>query len=123
MERRSENHLYLTYALLEAGRCAAPWAEHDPSSRPQAVAEAEQHLKEAEQRADYAAYRLILADLHVARAHLAWLAGDSDKLRAHCQQAVAICDAPDCGYAWARQDAASLLARPLPPSAAPPPSP
>jgi hypothetical protein len=93
-------------------------AEHDPANRAHIVTEASQYLREAEQRADYAGYRLIQADLHVARAHLAWLAGDQQKMHDECQQAIAICDDSDCGYAWAREDAEALLAR----SATPPPS-
>ena len=30
-------------------------------------------------------------------------------MRRHCDEAIAICDAPDCGYAWAKQDAQALL--------------
>ena len=64
---------------------------------------------EAEQRPTDAGYRLILADLHVARAELAQLAGDDEAMRDHCREAIAICDEPDCGYAWAKQDAQALL--------------
>lgn len=113
--RRSGYHFYLTYALLEGGHCAVMRAEHDATNRTQSVAEANRYLNEAEQRAKDAGYRLILADLHVARAHLAWLAGDSQKMRDQCQHAIAICNQPDCGYAWARQDAEALLARTDPP--------
>ena len=107
--RRSGYHFYLTYALLEAGRCAVTRARYDPPNRPAHVAEATRYLNEAQQRAADAGYRLILADLHVARADLAKLAGDDEALRGHCREAIAICDAPDCGYAWAKQDAEALL--------------
>jgi hypothetical protein len=30
-------------------------------------------------------------------------------MRGHYDKAIAICDAPDCGYAWAKQDAEALL--------------
>ncbi len=107
--RRSGHHFYLTWALLEAGRCAVTRARYDPPDRPAHVAEATRYLDEAEQRAADAGYRLILADLHVARAELAGLAGDEEALRDHCEKALAICNAPDCGYAWAKQDAQALL--------------
>jgi len=106
---RSGNHFFLTYALLEAGRCAVTRARHEPPNRPAHVAEATRCLDEAEQRAGDVGYRLILADLHVARAELAKLAADEEGLRHHCGKALAICDAPDCGYGWARQDAQDLL--------------
>ncbi len=77
--------------------------------RPAHVAEATRCLDEAEQRATGAGYRPILADLHVARADLAKLAGQEDAMRKHCQEAIKICNAPDCGYAWAKQDANALL--------------
>ncbi len=107
--RRSGDHFLLTYALFEAGRCAVTRARYDPPDRPAHVAEATGHLDEAEQRAANAGYRLILADLHVARAELASLAGDEQAMRDHCAKALVICDAPDCGYAWAKQDAQALL--------------
>ena len=107
--RRSGYHFYLTYALLEAGRCAVTRAGDDPPDRQAHVAEATRYLDEAEQRAGDTGYRLILADLHVARAELAKLAGDDEAMRGHCREAIAICDEPDCGYAWAKQDAQALL--------------
>jgi tetratricopeptide (TPR) repeat protein len=108
--RRSSHHYYLTCALLEAGRCAVARAEFDLPALEQAVKDAEQHLAEAQSRADDAGYRLILADLHVARARLAKIAGDHEQMHHHCRQALAICEAPDCGYAWPKQDAQPLLA-------------
>ena len=66
-------------------------------------------MGDAEHRADNAGYRLILADLHVARAELAGLSDDKEAIGHHCREAIAICDAPDCGYAWAEQDAQALL--------------
>ena len=107
--RRSGHHFYLTYALLEAGRCAVTRAEYEPDRRDEFVTEADRYLTEAEDRAQYAAYALIQADAHVARAELAKLAGDEEKMREHCEQAIAICDEPECGYAWAKQDAEALL--------------
>ncbi|MCZ6655011.1 MAG: ATP-binding protein [Planctomycetota bacterium] len=107
--RRSGYDFFLTIALLEAGRCGVTRARHDSSDRQVHVAEATRFLNKAEQRADDAGYRLILADLHLARAELAKLAGDKDAMREHCAKAIAICDAPDCGYAWAKQDAQALL--------------
>ncbi len=107
--RRSGHHFYLTCALLEAGRCAVTRARYDLPNRPAHVGEATRYLDEAEQRAADAGYRLILADLHVARAELAGLADDKEALGHHCREAIAICDAPDCGYAWAKQDAQALL--------------
>ncbi len=73
------------------------------------AAEAARYLNEAEQRADDAGCRLILADLHVARAELASLAGDKKAMRDYGDKAIAISDEPDCGYAWAKQDAQALL--------------
>ena len=108
--RRSGHHFYLTYALLEAGRCAVARAEHEPQGRKASVREAEKDLAEAEQRAEYADYRLILADAHMARAALAKLAGDEKTMHEQCQAAIAICDDPTCGYAWAKHDAEALLA-------------
>ena len=108
--RRSGYHFYLTYALLEAGRCAVAAAEYEPQGREASVRQAEKYLAEAEQRAEYAGYRLILADAHVARAALAKLAGDEDEMREQCQAAIAICNDPTCGYAWAKHDAEALPA-------------
>lgn len=108
--RRSGFHFYLSYALLEAGRCAVTRARFEAPRRQEWVAEAERYLDEAEERARYGEYRLILADAHVARAELAKLASDDQKMREHCREAIAICDDPDCGYAWAKQDAEKLLA-------------
>ena len=108
---RSGHHFYLTHALLEAGRCAVTRARHEPANRQAHVIEAVRYLDEAEQRAADSGYRLILADLHVARAELAKLAGDEKAMHHHCDQAIAICDEPDCGYAWAKQDAQALLNR------------
>ncbi len=113
--RRSGDHFYLTCALLEAGRCAVTSARHQRPDRQAHVAEATRYLDEAEQRAADVGYRLILADLHVARAELAKLAGDDEAMCHHCREAIAICEAPDCGYAWAKQDAEALLADPAPP--------
>ncbi|UCC29341.1 MAG: ATP-binding protein [Phycisphaerales bacterium] len=107
--RRSGHHPYLTYALLGAGRCAVTRAKYEPDRREEFVAEADRYLAEAEDRAQYAEYRLIQADTHVARAELAKLTGDEQKMREHCEQAIAICDDPACGYAWAKQDAEALL--------------
>ena len=107
--RRSGDHFFLTYALLEAGRCAVTSAQQPPPDPQAHVAEATRYLDEAEQRTDDAGYRLLLADLHVTRAELASLAGDKEAMGHHCREAIAICDAPDCGYAWAKQDAQALL--------------
>ncbi len=107
--RRSGDHFYLTCGLLEAGRSAVIHARYDPADRQAHVAEATRYLNEAEQRAADVGYRLILADHHVARAELASLAGDEKAMRDHCEKAIAICDTPDCGYAWAKQDAQALL--------------
>ena len=107
--RRSGNHFYLTYAILEAGRCAITCATHDPSRRAELVQEAEDRLSEAEDRAEYGGYQLIEADAHVARAQLARLEGDEEGVRMHCRAAIDICDDPECGYAWAKQDAEALL--------------
>ena len=107
--RRSGYHFYLTYALLEAGRCAVTRAVFDPRAREASVREAQKHLTEAEQRAEYAEYRLILADAHVARAQLANLADDHQKMTHHCREAMEICDDPECGYAWVKEDARRLL--------------
>ncbi len=109
--RRSGDHNYLTYAILEAGRCAIACATHDPSRRTACMQEAEGHLLEAEDRADYGGYWLIEADAHVARAQLARLRGDEDAVRTHCQAAIDICDDPECDYAWAKQDAEALMTR------------
>ncbi|MCP4589362.1 MAG: ATP-binding protein [bacterium] len=111
--RRSGHHFYLTYALLEAGRCTVTRAEHETQNRKDSVRKAEKYLAEAEQRAEYADYRLILADAHVARAGLALLAGDEDEMRRQCQAALDICNDRTCDYAWAREDAEALLARGL----------
>ena len=45
----------------------------------------------------------------VARAELAKLADDEEGMGEQCAKAIAICDEPDCGYAWAKQDAQALL--------------
>ena len=37
------------------------------------------------------------------------IADDNEAMRRHCEVAIAICNAPDCGYAWAKQDAQALL--------------
>lgn len=66
-------------------------------------------LSEAEDRAEYGGYRLIEADAHVARARLARLDGDEEGVRTHCRAAIDICDDPECGYAWAKQDAEALI--------------
>ena len=50
-----------------------------------------------------------LADLHISRAELAKLAGDDKEMRVQCDKAIAICEATDCGYAWAKQDPEALL--------------
>ena len=51
----------------------------------------------------------MLADLHVARAELAGLGGDKEAMHDQCDKAIAICEARDCGYAWAKQDAQGLV--------------
>ncbi len=107
--RRSGHHFYLTYAILEAGRCAIACATHDPSRRAELIPEADGHLSEVEDRAEYGGYRLIEADAHVARAQLARLDGDEDGVHTHCRAAIDICDDPECGYAWAKQDAEALM--------------
>ena len=109
--RRSGAHFFLTCALLEAGRCATARAEYEPQRREEFVGQAERYLDQAEERAEEGEYRLILADAHVTRAELARLAGDEEQMRAHCQEAIRICEEPKCGYAWARQDAEKLLAK------------
>ena len=114
--RRSGHHFYLTYALLEAGRCGVTRARYQREERAAYVAEATRTLDEVQQRADDSGYRLILADLHVARAELAQLADDKAAMRDHCDKAIAICDQPDCGYAWAKQDAQALLEGPAAPA-------
>lgn len=60
-------------------------------------------------RAAYAGYRLITADAHVTRAQLAVIANDVDEASKRCRLAIDICDLPDCGYAWAKQDAQAIL--------------
>ncbi len=101
---------FLAYSLLlvapELSEVVRPASPEDE----QAIKQAAQHLAEAQSRAGDAGYRLILADLHVARARLAKLAGDHEQMHQHCSEALAICDAPDCGYAWPKQDAQPLLA-------------
>ena len=71
--------------------------------------QAKRRLDEVDQRAAFGEYRLIEADAHVARAELAKLAGDEETMRRECEAAIAICDDPTCGYAWAKQDAEKLL--------------
>jgi len=91
-------------------RCAAARAGYERDRRDEHVDRAKRYLAEAESRADYAGYRTILADIHVTRAQLARLAGDAQTMRKQCEKAIAICDDPTCDYAWAKQDAQSLLA-------------
>ena len=75
--------------------------------------QAKRRLDEVDQRAAFGEYRLIEADAHVARAELAKLAGDEETAFGTrpdgVSAAIAICDDPTCGYAWARQDAEKLL--------------
>ena len=108
--KRSGHHYYYTYALLEAGRCAAARAVYEPDRGEEHVARAKRYLAEAKSRADYAGYRLILADIHVTYAQLAKLRGDTKTMREQCEAAKAICNDPTCDYAWAREDAEKLLA-------------
>lgn len=107
---RSGFHHSLTCAMLEAGRCAITYATHDESKRPRLIREAERYLTEAEDRAAYGGYCLIEADANVARAQLARFADEEEQMRVHCQAAIAICNDPNCGYAWAKQDAEALQA-------------
>ncbi|MGB2987653.1 MAG: hypothetical protein WBE26_17445, partial [Phycisphaerae bacterium] len=104
------HHYSYTYALLEAGRCAAARAGYEGDHHDEHVAAAKRYLAEAESRADYAGYRLIHADIHVTRAQLAKLAGDTQAMHEHCKEAIAICNDPTCDYAWAKQDAQGLIA-------------
>jgi hypothetical protein len=115
--KRSGNHYYYTFALLEAGRCAAARAGYEGDRCDEHVDRARRYLAEAESRADYAAsreypggYRTIHADIHVIRAQLAKLAGDAQTVHDQCKKAIAICNDPTCDYAWAKQDALALLA-------------
>ena len=115
--KRSGDHYVYTYALLEAGRCAAARAEYEPDRREAHVASAKRYLAEAESRANFAAsdeypggYQIIHADIHVTRAQLAKLASDTQGMHEQCEKAIAICNDPTCDYAWAKQDALALLA-------------
>ena len=108
--KRSGTHYYYTYALLEAGRCAAARAAHEPDRNDERVARAKRYLADAESCADYAGYRVIKADIHVTRAQLAKLAGFAQAMHEQCEKAIAICNDPTCDYAWAKQDAERLIA-------------
>ncbi len=108
--KRSGHHYYNTCALLEAGRCAAARAAYEGDRCDEHVARAKRHLTEAGSRADYAGYCIIHADIHVTRAQLARLAGDTQTMRKQCEAAIDICDDPTCDYAWAKEDALALLA-------------
>ncbi len=57
-----------------------------------------------------AGYRVIHADIHVTRAQLAKLADDMPAMHEQCEKAIAICNDPTCDYAWAKHDAADLMA-------------
>ena len=67
------------------------------------------HLSEAEERAAYGGYRLIEADGYVARGGLARLCGDEDGVGVQCRAAIGICGDPECGYAWAKEEAEGLM--------------
>ena len=77
--RWSGYHFYLTYALREAGRRALARARHDAACRSAVIDRAEALLREVDERAEHAGYRLIEADAHVARAELVQLAGNATR--------------------------------------------
>lgn len=103
--RRSGIHWYLTSALVEAGRCEVARASlpADGNRGP-----ADEYLEEAGEMAEAADYRLLMADLFVARAELAKSRGRDGDVGGLCERAVSICREADCSYVWAVEDAESL---------------
>ena len=112
-----DGHYFRTYAYLEAGRCYRFWAEYCRAESTtgrnlqwkEHLSSARAQLEMAERRANESGYRMIQASAMVTRAELLRLEGKVAAAKRSCVEAIAICSDPDCDYAWASEDAKTLL--------------